>query len=120
MKPKFNELTLALAATALFAHTLRAQNLSSDDLPDRALVRRAVEAVIWGMSAVNFDLMHQVMFRDAKGAGSNTIVSCSKVSVWEIGTLTPNPDGAHSVRFSSTKEVGPPRARDPGGSLPAG
>src|SRR5689334_3458924 len=41
----------------------------------RAVHRHAVEAIVWGMPAVNFDLMYQAMVRDAKaGAGSNKIV----------------------------------------------
>ena len=34
---------------------------SSAQLAERALYRRAVEAVIWGMPAVNYDLMLQEM-----------------------------------------------------------
>ena len=36
-------------------------------MAERMLYRRAVEAVIWGMPAVNYDLMYQAMIRDAKG-----------------------------------------------------
>ena len=39
------------------AMSANAQNYSADDLARRAIERRAVEAVIWGMPAVNFDLM---------------------------------------------------------------
>src|SRR6478736_2535305 len=50
-------------------------------LAERSLHRRAVEAVIWGMPAVNYDLMYQAMIRDAKaGAGSNKIVFWSRLS----------------------------------------
>ena len=35
-----------------------AQNFSAEDLARRSIERRAVEAVIWGMPAVNFDLMY--------------------------------------------------------------
>jgi hypothetical protein len=50
-------------------------------LAERTLRRRAVEAVIWGVPAVNFDLMYQAMVRDAKaGVGSNRIVYWSKLS----------------------------------------
>jgi len=34
---------------------------SAADLAERALYRRCVEAVIWGMPAVNTDLMYQAM-----------------------------------------------------------
>jgi hypothetical protein len=38
------------------------------DLTARTIQRRAVEAVIWGIPAVNFDLMYQSFVRDAKGS----------------------------------------------------
>jgi hypothetical protein len=74
----------------------------------RAQERRAVEAVIWGMPAVNFDLMYQAMLRDAKaGPGSNKIVYWSKLSDWKNQTLTPNPDAVYFMPFFDTKDVGP-------------
>jgi hypothetical protein len=36
-----------------------AQNLSAEELRSRVIERRAIEAVIWGMPAVNTDLMLQ-------------------------------------------------------------
>jgi hypothetical protein len=44
--------------------------LSAADLRARATQRRAVEALIWGIPAVNFDLMFQSFVRDAKGGES--------------------------------------------------
>jgi len=91
-------------------------------LAERTLHRRAVEAVIWGVPAVNFDLMHQAMVRDAKaGAGSNKIVYWSRLSDWKNQTLTPNPDAVYFMPFLDTKDVGPvvleiPPA-DEGGSI---
>ena len=42
--------------------------MSPSDLAERAIHRRAVEAVVWGMPAVNCDLMYQAIVREAKGA----------------------------------------------------
>ncbi len=42
--------------------------LSTADLATRTIHRRAVEALIWGIPAVNFDLMYQLHVRDTKGA----------------------------------------------------
>jgi hypothetical protein len=39
--------------------------LTPAHLAKRTLHRRAVEAVIWGMPAVNYDLMYQAMVRRA-------------------------------------------------------
>src|SRR6476619_201895 len=99
-----------------------AQNSSADELTRRTLQRRAVEAIIWGMPAVNFDLMYQAMVRDAKaGPGSNKIVYWSRLSDWKNQTLTPNPDAVYFMPFFDTKDVGPvvleiPPA-DEGGSI---
>jgi hypothetical protein len=96
------------AAIALLVHTVSAQDSLPEELTARALERRAVEAVIWGMPAVNFDLMYQAMVRDAKaGPGSNKIVYWSKLSDWKNQTLTPNPDAVYFMPFFDTKEVGP-------------
>jgi hypothetical protein len=48
-----------LAAVALICATssAQAQDLSAKEIADRQIHRRAVEAVIWGMPAVNTDLM---------------------------------------------------------------
>ena len=44
------------------------QTFSADELSRRTIERRAVEAVIWGMPAVNYDLMRQAAIHEAKGA----------------------------------------------------
>ena len=78
------------------------------ELTQRTIERRAVEAVIWGMPAVNFDLMYQAMVHDAKaGEGSNKIVYWSRLFDWKNQTLTPNPDSIYFMPFFNTKEVGP-------------
>jgi hypothetical protein len=43
---------------------------SAAELAERAIQRRVVEAVIWGMPVVNYDLMYQAMVREARGAFS--------------------------------------------------
>src|SRR5437870_1689715 len=51
---------------------------SSAQLAERSLHRRAVEAIIWGMPAVNYDLMYQAAVREAKG-GFNQIIYWSRL-----------------------------------------
>jgi hypothetical protein len=94
---------LALISTITSSH---GQNLSADDLSRRAVERRAVEAVIWGMPAVNTDLMYQAMVRETKGAW-NQIVYWSRLPDWKNQTLTPNPDAIYLMPFFNTKDVGP-------------
>jgi hypothetical protein len=77
-------------------------------LAERTVHRRAVEAVIWGVPAVNFDVMYQAMVRDTgAGAGSNKIVFWSRLFDWKNQTLTPNPDAIYLMAFYDTKGVGP-------------
>ena len=47
--------------------------LSAKDLARRAIERRAVEAVNWGMPAVNYDLMLQAMVRGLKGSANQIV-----------------------------------------------
>ena len=83
-----------------------AQSLSSQDLAGRQIARRAVEAVIWGMPAVNYDLMLQEMLRKTS-AKQNEIVYWSRPADWKNQTLTPNPDAIYLMIFFDTKDAGP-------------
>jgi hypothetical protein len=78
--------------------------LSAQDLSRRAIERRAFEAVVWGMPAVNYDLMYQAALR-VNGA-FNQIVYWSRLPSWKNQTLTPNPDSIYLMPFINTKDVG--------------
>jgi hypothetical protein len=84
----------------------QAQPLSNEELARRAIERRAVEAVIWGMPAVNYDLMFQAAVHEARG-GFNQVIYWSRLPDWKIQTLTPNPDAIYLTPFINTKEEGP-------------
>ncbi len=76
-------------------------NSSTASDAEAALQRsRAVEAVIWGMSAVNYDLMRQTML-SVTAAKENEIVFWSQPADEKNQTLTPNPD---SIYFMSVLE----------------
>jgi hypothetical protein len=95
-------------ATETVKPAATAQGFSAGDLAPRTLERRAVEAVIWGTPAVNFDRMYQAMVHDAKaGEGSNKIVYWSRLFGWKNQTLTPNPDSIYLMAFFNTKDAGP-------------
>jgi len=79
---------------------------TSAELSERALHRRAVEAAIWGMAAVNYQLMFHEMVRKCKG-GFNQIVYWPRLLDWKNQTLTPNPDVIYLMPFFNTKDVGP-------------
>lgn len=79
---------------------------SAEDLEERRIRNRAVEAVIWGMPAVNYDLMLQEMINKTEGK-INQIVYWSRLPDWKNQTLTPNPDSVYLMPFFDTKDVGP-------------
>jgi hypothetical protein len=79
---------------------------NSADLAERAIQRRAIEAVIWGMPAVNYHLMYQEMVNKVKG-GFNQVLYWSRLLDWKNQTLTPNPDVIYIMPFFNTKDAGP-------------
>src|SRR6476620_8862119 len=97
MKTVFAALSLIWAAVSADA-----QQFSANDLTRRIVERRAVEAVIWGMPAVNYDRMHQEMLR--LGGRPNQIVYWSGLLDWRNQTLTPNPDVIYFMAFFNTKD----------------
>ncbi|HEY6368750.1 MAG TPA: DUF1254 domain-containing protein [Candidatus Binatia bacterium] len=87
------------------AQTEKPKMFSSAELAERAIYRRAVEAVIWGMPAVNYDLLYHALLQ-AKG-DFNQIVYWSHLPDWKNQTLTPNPDVIYVFPFFNTKDAGP-------------
>jgi hypothetical protein len=75
------------------------------NIEEQLKYNRAIEAVIWGMPAVNYDAMYQAGIRDTK-ANANQIVFWSRPE-WKNQTLTPNADALYIFPFMDTKEVGP-------------
>jgi hypothetical protein len=67
---------------------------------------RAIEALIWGMPAVNRDLMYQAMLRETKGR-DNQMLYWSRLLDWKNQTLTPNTDVIYLTPYFDTKDVGP-------------
>jgi hypothetical protein len=77
------------------------QGFPPEELQRRTVHRRAVEAMIWGMPAVNFDLMLQAFIK--AGGGPNQVPFWSKLLDWNNQTLTPNPDTIYFNPFYDTK-----------------
>ena len=97
--------SILASAAAITSTSAQAQSLSAQGLNDRMIERRAIQAVIWGMPAVNYDLMLQEMLR--LGGKANQIVYWSRLPDWKNQTLTPNPDAIYLMPFINTKDVGP-------------
>lgn len=112
---------LCIALVAFASGSVRARP-GDAAISARAVERRAVEAAIWGMPAVNYDLMLQEML--TKTAGKvNQVIYWGKPLDWHNQTLTPNPDTLYLMAFFNTRDAGPivveiPPADD-GGSLNA-
>ena len=73
------------------------------ELAQRTLQRRAVEAVIWGMPAVNYDLMLQEMLGKTTGKVGQVIYWGRPLDS-KNQTLTPNPDALYFMTFFNTKD----------------
>lgn len=95
--------TTGKADAAVSSHP---KSLSSEDLDRRTIEQRAVEAVIWGMPAVNYDLMLQEMLTKTPGR-VNQMIYWGRPLDWHNQTLTPNPDTLYFMSFLNTKDVGP-------------
>ncbi|HMM91813.1 DUF1254 domain-containing protein [Bradyrhizobium sp.] len=96
-----------LGALALMSIAATAQaQTSADELASRMVQRRAVEAAIWGMAAVNSDLMRQEMLTKTPGK-VNQFIYWGRPLDWRNQTLTPNPDTLYFMAFFDTRETGP-------------
>jgi hypothetical protein len=95
--------TITALALSLLSATAIAQTASPDDRLARG---RAVEAVIWGMPVVNYDLMLQEMLTKTPGK-VNQVIYWGKPLDWKNQTLTPNPDTLYFMTFLNTRDVGP-------------
>src|SRR5262245_61391014 len=78
---------------------------SPTQVAERTLHRRAVEAVIWGMPAVNFELLYQAFV--SAGGDWNQMVYWSRPFGWKNQTLTRNPDTIYVFPFFNTRDAGP-------------
>lgn len=76
------------------------------NINEQMIYSRAIEAAIWGIPAVNYDLMLQEMLSKTP-AKQNEIVYWSRPVDWHNQTLTPNPDAIYFMIFFNTKDAGP-------------
>jgi len=91
----------------LFTQSAAAQTTyTPQELASRTLYRRAVDAVIWGVPAVNLDMMRQAYFRDAKASYSD-IVWWPKGGDWKNQSLDVDTSVRYLYIFCNTKSAGP-------------
>ncbi len=100
--------TLSLAACDQPKPEARSQSTKPGvaDVNSAVVHARAVQAVIWGLPAVNYDLMLQEMLHKT-AAKQNEIVYWSRPVDWKNQTLTPNPDALYFMTFFNTADIGP-------------
>lgn len=91
------------ASSSSSSHHRDSARVADDELVARAIHRRAVEAVIWGMPAVNYDLMLQEMLGKTPGKVGQ-VIYWGRPLDWHNQTLTPNPDALYFMAFFNTKD----------------
>src|SRR5262245_50103317 len=102
-------ISLALVIPVLCAVLVRAaqptneRSSASQSVSEPAVTRRAIEAVIWGMPAVNYDLMLQEMLRKT-GSKVGEVIYWGRPLDWRNQTLTPNPDTLYFMTFFDTRD----------------
>ncbi|MEH2548163.1 hypothetical protein V1283_004808 [Bradyrhizobium sp. AZCC 2262] len=97
MKKLFILIAFACSAVSAYAQS------SSEELNRRMIERRAVEAVVWGMPAVNYDLMRQQMLTKTPGKVGQ-VIYWGRPLDWRNQTLTPNADALYFMTFFNTKD----------------
>ena len=73
------------------------------DIERRLLHSRAVEAFIWGLPAVNTDLMRQQMLTKTQ-AKVGQVIYWGRPLDWRNQTLTPNPDALYFMALFDTRD----------------
>jgi hypothetical protein len=94
---------LSLGPSPALAQVRSKPPVSPAELVERTIERRAVEAVIWGMPAVNYDLMLQEMLTKTSGKVGQAIYWGRPLDS-RNQTLTPNPDALYFMVFFNTKD----------------
>src|SRR5690349_24909892 len=99
MRVSLSILFLVLALAGFHgARGVDAQELTPVQFNERMMERRAIQAVIWGMPAVNTQLMLQEMLAKTQGR-VNQVLYWSRPADASNQTLTPNPDSIYCMTF---------------------
>lgn len=70
---------------------------------DNEIERKAVQAVVWGIPVVNYDLMRQEMLTKTPGKVGQ-VIYWGRPLDWKNQTLTPNPDALYFMAFFTTRD----------------
>ena len=97
-----HKIILAVLVFAGLATSANARAPSAEEVTQHMIKRRAIEAAIWGMPAVNYERMLQAAI--INGAQLNQVVYWSQPVNWKNQTLTPNPDTIYLNPFYDTSK----------------
>ncbi len=78
------------------------QRNATPSVQEALVHQRAVEAAIWAMPAVNYELMRQQMLTKTK-SNVGEVIYWGKPMDWHNQTLTPNPDTLYFMTFFDTR-----------------
>ena len=103
---RFMPLLIAALLASQVAVAQEAAQFSWQELTQRTVHRRAVDAVIWGQPIVSFDAMRQAYLRDGK-ANYNDVIWWPKGAGWMNQSLTVNTSVRYLYLFFNTRIDGP-------------
>lgn len=95
--------SVALLCLLLLGVPAIAADRTTQQVFDREIERKAVQAVVWGMPVVNYDLMRQEMLAKTPGKVGQ-VIYWGRPLDWRNQTLTPNPDALYFMVFFTTKD----------------
>lgn len=91
---------LFMLLVAAYAH---GAEKAAQQVFDNEIERKAVQAVVWGIPVVNYDLMRQEMLTKTPGKVGQVIYWGGPLD-WKNQTLTPNPDALYFMAFFTTRD----------------
>lgn len=95
--------SIALLCMLLLAGPALSADRTARQVFDQEIERNAVQAAVWGIPVVNYDLMRQEMLEKTPGKVGQ-VIYWGRPLDWRNQTLTPNPDALYFMVFFSTKD----------------
>ncbi len=95
--------SIALLCMLLLTGPALSADRTARQVFDQEIERNAVQAAVWGIPVVNYDLMRQEMLEKTPGKVGQVIYWGRPLN-WMNQTLTPNPDALYFMVFFNTKD----------------
>lgn len=102
MERPMTKMIATVLGVALSVAASQAQTQSTEEIDRRLIESRAMQAAIWGIPAVNADLMRQEMLTKTPGKVGQ-VIYWGRPLDWHNQTLTPNPDALYFMVFFDTR-----------------